>query len=231
MRALWDLRGGAVILLIALAVGMGGCKRGSERGAASSGSREKSGTERRDGSSADADREHPIVRIDTSAGVIVVKLEGRKSLLTVNNFVQYANERYYDGMIFHQASPGYAVIGGLYDEKMAKKPALSTVPLHNEARNGLSNVRGTIAMARDPGIIDSATSGFFINLADNTSLDYRNDLADGYGYCVFGHVIEGMDVADRIGAVATHEVPAKDGPPFTGVPVEPVVIRSVRVIQ
>ncbi|MBN1589865.1 MAG: peptidylprolyl isomerase [Pirellulales bacterium] len=176
---------------------------------------------------ASSDPAHPVVKIATSLGDIRVRLDRQRAQLTVENFLQYANQKYYDGTIFHEVNPGYAVIGGLYTEDLARKP--TGVPVRNEAHNRVKNVRGTIAMARDPDAMDSATSSFFINLTDSPHLDYRDETPAGYGYCVFGEVIEGMDVADRIGNVKLHKVTAEDGSPFERLPVEPVVIRSIRV--
>jgi len=175
------------------------------------------------------EEKHPRLRIETSLGDIVIKLNAKKAFLTVNNFLRYADEGFYDGMIFHEVNQGYAIIGGTHTEDLSSKP--THISVRNEADNGLKNLRGTIAMARDPGTIDSATSVFFINLADSPHLDHRDATAEGYGYCVFGKVVEGMDVADRIGNVKVHEVTTKDGSTLARAPVEPVVIKSIRVIR
>lgn len=181
-----------------------------------------------DSSQADR-RRHPVVKIETSLGDIVVKLDAEKAQLTVNNFLQYVHQRHYDGTIFRDVAPEYAIVGGAYTKDLAKKP--TGIPVYNEARNGLTNLPGTIAMAREPDMIDSATSGFFINLAKNAHMDHRDDTPEGYGYCVFGRVVEGMEVAKRIGNAEVHKAAGKDGSPFERVPVEPVVIKSIRVVR
>ncbi|HBO43846.1 MAG TPA: peptidyl-prolyl cis-trans isomerase A [Planctomycetaceae bacterium] len=162
-------------------------------------------------------------------GTIVVELNPQEAPLTVNNFLQYVDEGHYDGTIFHEIHADSAVIGGTHTNDFEKKAV--RVPVRNEAHNGLKNVRGAIAMAGVPGVIDSATSGFFINLADNSHLDHQDETPEGYGYCVFGKVVEGMDVADRIGKVKTHDTQDKGGKPLERVPVEPVLIRSVRLMR
>lgn len=173
---------------------------------------------------ADADPVHPVVVIETSLGNIVVKLDAEKASLTVQNFLSYVDARHYDGTIFHQVFKGYVVLGGGYTPNLAEKATSFSV--RNEAHNGLRNTRGTIAMARQPDVIDSARAQFFINLADNPSLDYQadsNDKPEGYGYCVFGQVVEGMEVVDRIA-----NVPVKDVENFESIPVETVEIKSIR---
>ncbi|HLA85960.1 MAG TPA: peptidylprolyl isomerase [Thermoguttaceae bacterium] len=174
------------------------------------------------------EQKYPRVKIETLLGDMVLKLDGEKAPLTVNNFLQYADEGFYDGTIFHDVSDGYAIIGGGYAEDLTRKPTHLSV--RNEAHNGLKNLRGTIAMAREPGTIDSATSLFFLNLADNPHMDHRNETTDGYGYCVFGRVVEGMDVADRIGKAQARQATAKDDASLDRLPVEAVVIKSIRVL-
>lgn len=175
---------------------------------------------------APGDPDHPGVRIETSLGAITVKLDAQAAPLTVDNFLEYVDAGHYDGTIFHQVHPGRAVLGGAYTPEMIEKP--SRVPVRNEAHNGLTNRRGTIAMARRPDVIDSATSQFFINLAANPELDHRDRTADGYGYCVFGEVTEGMDVVDLIGSVALGEVALPDGETLPSAPLETVLIKSIR---
>jgi peptidyl-prolyl cis-trans isomerase A (cyclophilin A) len=155
----------------------------------------------------------PVVVLETSLGAIKIVLDRDKAPVTVDNFLQYVQAGHYDGTIFHRVISGFMIQGGGFDATMKQKP--TRPPIRNEANNGLRNRRGTIAMARtnDP---DSATSQFFINVKDNTPLDYgmRNP-----GYAVFGEVMEGMDVVDRIVAVPTT---AQDAPKM------PVVIKSAR---
>lgn len=176
-----------------------------------------------------ADRSHPAVTIETSLGNITVRLDAENARLTVDNFLQYVDDGQYAGTIFHQVNKDYAIQGGAYDKDMSAKPG--RVPIRNEARNGLKNRRGTIAMARQPDAIDSATRQFFFNLADNVDLDHKDDTPEGYGYCVFGEVVEGMDVLEKIGNVAVRDVPSPDGSPFPAVPVEPVAVNSIRRVE
>jgi peptidyl-prolyl cis-trans isomerase A (cyclophilin A) len=160
----------------------------------------------------------PVVVLDTSAGRIRLGLYEDKSPVSVANFVNYARKGHYDGTIFHRVIPGFMIQGGGMTPDLKEKP--TDKPIKNEARNGLRNNRGTVAMARtnDP---DSATAQFFINLKDNAFLDFG---IRGAGYAVFGEVLEGMDVVDKIAAVPTT---TRAG--FENVPVTPVVIRTVRV--
>lgn len=174
----------------------------------------------------DPDPDHPIVVIETSLGDMTVRLDARNAPLTVANFLTYVGNGHYDGTIFHQVVKQYPklIIGGGYTKDLTEKPTLTSV--RNEAHNGLKNRRGTIAMARRRDWIDSATCHFFINITDNEVLDHKDRTLEGYGYCVFGEVIEGMDVADRIAAVEVH-----DTEQFEQIPVEPVVIRTIRIVR
>jgi peptidyl-prolyl cis-trans isomerase A (cyclophilin A) len=160
------------------------------------------------------------VKLETSMGDIVVELDAQKAPKSVANFVMYVKAGHYNGTVFHRVIPNFMIQGGGMDEKLAEKPTKPPIPL--EARNGLLNTRGTLAMARtnDP---NSATSQFFINLKDNAFLDQANS-RDGNGYAVFGKVIAGMDVVDRIKDVRT----ARKGP-NDDVPVEPVFIKKATV--
>lgn len=163
-----------------------------------------------------------IAVIDTSKGIIKVELDRENAPLTVNNFVNYANSKFYDGLIFHRVISGFMIQGGGMDENLAQKNAYAPL-VKNEAKNGLKNLRGTIAMART-SMIDSATSQFFINVIDNAFLDHRDETSGGYGYAVFGKVTEGMDVVDAITMVETG---SKNG--FDDVPLETVKINSIRI--
>lgn len=161
------------------------------------------------------------VRLATSAGDIVVELDAEKAPRTVANFVQYVRAGHYDGTIFHRVIENFMIQGGGYLPDLNEKvPARAAIPL--ESRNGLSNQRGTIAMART-NVPDSARAQFFINVADNVNLDQPN-ARDGHGYAVFGRVVEGMDVVDRIRAV-----PVKAQGPHQHVPVMPVTLRKATV--
>lgn len=167
---------------------------------------------------------YPEVQVRTTAGEFTLKLDGKAAPLTVNHFLTNVNSGFYDGTIFHQAFEGFILLGGGYDAKMQPRPTPESV--RNEAHNGLKNRRGTIAMARQADAIDSARGEFFINLADNPSLDHAGWEVNDYGYCVFGEVTAGMDVIDSIAKRPVHKVGALDN-----VPVEPVVIESVRRIK
>jgi peptidyl-prolyl cis-trans isomerase A (cyclophilin A) len=153
------------------------------------------------------------VRLDTSMGAVVIELDAAKAPKTVDNFVQYVKAKHYDGTVFHRVIDGFMVQGGGMKADMNEKPTRPPIVL--EAGNGLSNQRGTIAMART-GNPNSATSQFFINVADNLRLDTA-----GGGYAVFGKVTEGMDVIDKIKAV-----PVADKAGHQNVPVEPVLIKK-----
>jgi cyclophilin family peptidyl-prolyl cis-trans isomerase len=168
---------------------------------------------------------HPVVVIDTSLGKITLSLDAEKAPLTVKNFVNYANTGFYDQTIFHQVFKGQGVLGGGYTANLTEKPASST-GIRNEADNGLKNHRGTIAMVRFPDVIDSARSQFFLNVADNEVLDYKDRTPEGYGYCVFGTVTQGQEVLDTIA-----NVPVEDAPKFERKPAQTVLINSVRVIR
>ena len=139
-----------------------------------------------------------MVTITTSFGEVSLELYEDKAPETVQNFLQYVDDKFYDGTIFHRVIDGFMIQGGGFDKEFNQKP--TRTPIRNEAKNGLKNDRGTIAMARtsDP---DSATSQFFINVVDNAALDHPNP--DGHGYAVFGKVIEGLDIVDKIKAVRT----------------------------
>jgi cyclophilin family peptidyl-prolyl cis-trans isomerase len=165
----------------------------------------------------------PRVRLDTSKGPIVVELDPAKAPETVANFLQYVKDGHYDGMIFHRVIPGFMIQGGGVTAEFAGKPLRP--PIKNEAANGLSNARGTIAMARTSDV-NSATAQFFINLKDNTFLDHKDDTPRGFGYCVFGKVVKGMDVVDAIA-----KVPTGAGGPFAqDVPKETVTIVHASVL-
>jgi peptidyl-prolyl cis-trans isomerase B (cyclophilin B) len=161
------------------------------------------------------------VAIDTSKGKIVVELYADKAPATVKNFLTYVNEKFYDGTIFHRVIPGFMVQGGGMKPDMSEK-AKSHPTVKNEADNGLSNNRGTLAMARTPDP-HSASSQFFINLKDNKFLD-RAQSQDGWGYTVFGKVVDGMEVVDAIAGVAT----TTKGP-HQNVPREAVTLNSARL--
>jgi len=158
----------------------------------------------------------PVVVFETSLGNFAVVLYPRSAPKTVDNFLRYVNEGFYDSLTFHRVISGFVIQGGQFDENLQKKPAYEPIP--NEADNGLSNIRGTLSMARTHAP-HSATCQFFINLVDNEILDFKEETPNSWGYCVFGEVILGMDVVDEIEKV---ETTTRDG--FNDVPEVPVVI-------
>jgi cyclophilin family peptidyl-prolyl cis-trans isomerase len=174
----------------------------------------------------DQDPRHPIFEFETSQGKFTVRLDAEKAPLTVDNFRNYVARGHYELTIFHQVvkSPMQLVLGGGYTADLKEKKPQT--PIRNEAHNGLKNRRGTIAMLRRPDDEDSATCQFFINLADNDMLNFKSRTKDGYGYCVFGEVTDGMDVVDRIGQSPVHQVDK-----FVNLPVDPVAIKSVRQVK
>lgn len=165
---------------------------------------------------------NPQVELKTSQGVIVLELDAEKAPKTTENFLQYVKDGFYNGMIFHRVIDGFMIQGGGFASGMKEKA--TNAPIENEAGNGLKNARGTIAMARtsDP---HSATAQFFINIVDNDFLDFRAPSGSGWGYCVFGRVIEGMDVVDKIRKVRTGNKGFHQD-----VPLEDVVIEKAEVI-
>lgn len=158
------------------------------------------------------------VKLETSKGDIVIELNADKAPVTVENFLDYVRDGFYDGTIFHRVIANFMIQGGGFNDQMIQKPTRD--PIKNEADNGLKNDRGTVAMARttDP---DSATAQFFINHKDNVFLNYTAPSEQGWGYCVFGQVTDGMDVVDEIAKVKTTN---RDG--HSDVPEEAIVITS-----
>jgi peptidyl-prolyl cis-trans isomerase A (cyclophilin A) len=164
---------------------------------------------------------NPQVVVDTSLGSFTIELFHDTSPVSVDNFLQYVHDGFYSGTIFHRVVAGYVVQGGGYTADLTEKP--TRPPIQNEATNGLTNQRGTVAMARTR-MVRSATSQFFVNVADNRRLDHTGYAPDDFGYAVFGRVIEGMDVVDQISRVRTT---IKDG--MENVPVDPVIIKGITV--
>ena len=160
-----------------------------------------------------------MVKLTTNFGDITLELNAEKAPLTVANFLQYVESGFYDGIIFHRVINGFMVQGGGFDANMKQKKTVAEIK--NEADNGLSNDNYTIAMART-SIPDSASSQFFINVGDNDFLNHTSPTSSGWGYCVFGKVIKGMDVVDKIKTVKTT---SKAG--HQDVPVAPVIIKKV----
>lgn len=165
-----------------------------------------------------ASAENPRVILETSKGKIVLELYPEKAPETVKNFLNYVDEKFYDGTIFHRVIPKFMIQGGGFTSDMQRKP--TGAPIKNEADKGLKNDRGTIAMART-GDPHSATAQFFINTVNNDFLNHKSKTPQGWGYAAFGKVVAGMDTVDAISAVKT-----TTRGPYQDVPVEPVVIKS-----
>ena len=163
------------------------------------------------------------VLIDTSMGQIEAELYADKASITVTNFLEYVNSKFYDGLIFHRVIPGFMIQGGGMTSDMKEKETRN--PIKIESDNGLKNMRGTLAMARTQ-VPDSATSQFFINLVDNPFLDFKAKTTSGYGYAGFGKVTKGMDVVDNIAKVKTGTKGFHQDVPLT-----PVTIKSIRVMK
>jgi cyclophilin family peptidyl-prolyl cis-trans isomerase len=166
---------------------------------------------------------NPVVEMTTNLGTVRMEVFADKAPKSAANFLQYVKDRFYDGTIFHRVIPGFMIQGGGFTPDMEQKKTRE--PIDNEARNGLKNTVGTLAMARtsDP---HSATAQFFINVADNDFLNFTAPTQQGYGYAVFGRVTQGMDVVNKIVAV-----PTSNRGPHEKVPVKPVVIQSMRIVS
>jgi len=162
------------------------------------------------------------VKLQTSMGDIVIQLDTEKAPISSQNFVDYVNEGYYDGTIFHRVIPGFMAQGGGFTTDFEQKE--TRAPIKNEADNGLLNLRASVAMARTPDP-DSATSQFFINYADSSFLNHTSPTPQGWGYAVFGRVIEGMDVVD-----AMAKAPTGSRGPHQNVPLTDIVIEKAKVI-
>jgi len=169
------------------------------------------------------EEKNPVVIMETSMGNVKIELFKDKAPISVRNFLSYVKDAYYDGTIFHRVIKTFMVQGGGMDENM--QPKKTKFAIKNEATNGLKNLRGTLAMART-SVVDSATSQFFINVVDNAFLDHSGKTPDRFGYAVFAQVIEGMDVVDAIREVKTGN---KGG--HQDVPVEPVFINSIKLVE
>jgi peptidyl-prolyl cis-trans isomerase A (cyclophilin A) len=215
--------------LILLAAGCGSNTK-EKQPAASIGGGQTDGSAKSPGAnSADSDFElkHPQILIETSLGNITIQLDKESKPLTVENFLAYVDDGTYARTIFHQVYKNQAVIAGGYTANLTEIRSRQAV--RNEADKNVKNLRGSVAMWRNPDVIDSATSRFFINVADNPALDCRNnDPTDpgGYGYCVFGQVTKGMDVVDRIA-----NTPVKDTDKIDQTPVQTVMVKSVHRVK
>lgn len=171
---------------------------------------------------AEAAAGNPVVLMETSLGNVKLELFAKEAPISVRNFLGYVKNGFYDGVIFHRVIPGFMVQGGGFTPDLTQKQ--TGAPIKNEADNGLKNQAGTLAMART-AVVDSATAQFFINVANNVFLNHRDKTPQGYGYAVFGKVVEGMDVVNRIAAVRTA---TRNG--FRDVPKTAVVIKSMKVL-
>lgn len=170
-----------------------------------------------------AEGKNPMVLISTSMGDIKVELYEDKAPISVKSFLDYVEAKFYDGTIFHRVIPNFMIQGGGFDKDMNRKT--TKAPVKNEAGNGLKNTVGTLAMART-NVVDSATSQFFINAKDNDFLNHKDDTPAGFGYAVFGKVVQGMDVVQKIEKVKTADKAGNQN-----VPVEAVVIKSITVVK
>ena len=208
-----------------------GCQRGSGQPTAAvngpNGEAAGSGTDAGGAPKEAQDPLHPVVVFETSMGSFTVRLDAEKAPLSVGNFLRYVAAKRYDGTVFHQVQKDYpkVVLGGSFTADLKEKSGLNP-PVRNEAHNGLKNRRGTLAVARQPDIIDTATAMFFINLADNEILNFKSRTPEHYGYCVFGEVIDGLNVMDNIAAVHVHDTQKSQNTPD-----EPVVIKSVQRLR
>lgn len=167
--------------------------------------------------------DNPMVLMETAMGEVVIELFADKAPETVKNFLSYVEDEHYDGTIFHRVIPTFMIQGGGFSGMMKEKA--TGAPIKNEANNGVKNERGTVAMARtmEP---HSATAQFFVNVEDNEFLNFKAETEEGWGYCVFGKVVEGMEVVDKIRKVRTKSMGFHDD-----VPVDPVYINSIRPFE
>jgi peptidyl-prolyl cis-trans isomerase B (cyclophilin B) len=163
-----------------------------------------------------------MIKLHTNHGVITLELDSEKAPLTVQNFIDYVNSGHYDNTVFHRVIDGFMIQGGGFEPGMIQKK--TRAPIQNEAANGLKNDKYTVAMARTSDV-HSASSQFFINVADNNFLNYTASTSQGFGYCVFGKIVEGQDVVDRIKKVKTGD---RGG--HQNVPLEDVVVQKAEVV-
>ena len=167
-------------------------------------------------------KKNPVVAMETNLGTVKIELYEKEAPISVKNFLEYTKSGFYSGTIFHRVIANFMIQGGGFTADLKQKP--TNAPIKNEAGNGLKNTRGTLAMART-GVVDSATAQFFINVVDNGFLNQSDTSQQGFGYAVFGKVIEGMDVVDKIAATKT----VRRG--FPDVPENPITIKSVTVVK
>jgi cyclophilin family peptidyl-prolyl cis-trans isomerase len=220
-------------VVLALLAASEGCRRGGEADQAPTTTAidgagkalEPGGSQRQSVNPANADLSHPVVIIETDLGKITLQLEAEKSPGTVSNFLAYVDAGHYDQTIVHQVYQGQGFLAGGYGTNLVERPG-NRMKIRNEAENGLKNSRGTVAMARLPDDIDSAACQFFVNVVDNPTLDHKDRTTEGYGYCVFGKVTDGLDVVDKIAAAEVHNTPELEC-----TPVKAIVVKSIRRSQ
>jgi len=169
------------------------------------------------------DKKNPVVVFKTNQGIFEAELDAKNAPKSVENFLEYVNKGHYNGTIFHRVISNFMIQGGGFTPDLKEKP--TEKPIKNEADNGLKNMKGTLAMART-SVVDSATSQFFVNVVDNGFLDHKDKTPRGYGYAVFGKVISGMDVIDKIKMVPTEAVGMHQNVPLTPVVIETVEIKK-----
>lgn len=167
-------------------------------------------------------KKNPVVTMETNLGNVKIELFEKEAPISVANFLEYTKSGFYSGTVFHRVIANFMIQGGGFTPDFKQKP--TNAPIRNEAGNGLKNQRGTVAMART-GMVDSATAQFFINVVNNDFLNQRDKTQQGYGYAVFGKVVEGMDVVDKIAAMKT----VRRG--FPDVPEKQVLINSIRILK
>jgi peptidyl-prolyl cis-trans isomerase B (cyclophilin B) len=177
-----------------------------------------------DNKAAAKQQENTMVLIKTSLGNIKVELFDKQAPETVKNFLQYVDAKFYDETIFHRVIDNFMIQGGGFTKDLAQKP--TKAPVKNEASAELKNLKGTLAMARTPAV-NSATAQFFINVMDNAFLDHKDESASGFGYCVFGKVVDGMDVVDKIRSVKT----GGRGQFRTDVPMDDIIIKEISRVK
>lgn len=164
------------------------------------------------------------VKFTTTLGEIVIELDDEKAPISTQNMIEYIEAEHYNGLLFHRVIDGFMVQGGGYDNELKKRTTRD--PIENEGKNGLKNVKGSVAMARTPDI-NSATSQFFVNVVDNPFLDHKDETPEGYGYAVIGKVVEGMETVDKIRAVKT----GAKGPFSKDCPLEDIAIEKAEVLE
>jgi cyclophilin family peptidyl-prolyl cis-trans isomerase len=210
------VKGRYAILLAAAALAAAGCRKPEQRQPAAAAPAAPAATQ------PGANDSLPVVVLQTSLGRIAMQLDRAKAPRTVGNFLDHVNAHFYDGLVFHRVIPGFMIQAGILTASGMERTS-SAPPVPNEADNGLKNVRGAVALARtaDP---QSGGVQFFINLVDNPALDFKARTPEGWGYAVFGHVIQGMDVVDKIA-----HVPTTTSGGYQNIPVKPVVITKMYV--